>query len=221
VGNLLGALLATRLVRRAGLGATLIGASIANGLIGFLLPLAGGPPVAAAAFLVAGQLFGDMAQTIFDIHAVSLRQAITPDQLLGRTNASMQLLEAGLGPIGALVGGVLGQIAGVREAIFISALGRFLAFLWLVFSPVRRLDGAGIAELPPQQCLPVYYLVGPLDKPVFGRPSFMDEDHLDPQGDRPQLEAAGIGGGRLVVIEGAIMIQAQALGPPKAQHCAA
>ena len=144
VGNLLGVLLAARLVRRAGLGATLIGASVANGLIGFLLPLAGGPPVAAAAFLVAGQLFGDMAQTIFDIHAVSLRQAMTPDRLLGRTNASMQLLEAGLGPIGALVGGVLGQIAGVREAIFISALGRFLAFLWLVSLPVRRLDGAGI-----------------------------------------------------------------------------
>lgn len=144
VGNLLGALLAARLVRRAGLGATLIGASIANGLIGFLLPLAGGPPLAVAAFLVAGQLFGDMAQTIFDIHAVSLRQAITPDRLLGRTNASMQLLEAGLGPIGALVGGVLGQIAGVREAIFISALGRLLAFLWLVPLPVRGLDDPGI-----------------------------------------------------------------------------
>jgi len=146
VGDLLGALLAARLVRRAGLGETLIGASVTNGLIGFLLPLAGGLPILAAAFLVAGQLFGDMARTIYDIHAVSLRQAITPDRLLGRTNASMQLLTAGVGPMGALVGGILGQAIGVRQAIFVSALGSSLACLWLIFSPVRKLARPEVAS---------------------------------------------------------------------------
>jgi len=138
-GDFLGALLAGRVVRRIGLGPTIIAASVLSGFIGFLLPLAGGPPIVAAAFLVAGQLWGDMARTVYDINAVSLRQVITPDHLLGRTNASMRLLEAGIGPIGALVGGILGEVIGVRQAVFISVLGSLFASLWLVFSPVRRL----------------------------------------------------------------------------------
>jgi MFS family permease len=138
-GDFLGALLAGRVVQRIGLGPTLVGASVLTGFIGFLLPLAGGPPIMAAAFLVAGQLFGDMSRTIYDINSVSLRQVITPDRLLGRTNASMQLLEAGVGPMGAMVGGILAEVMGVRQAVFISALGSLCASLWLIFSPVREL----------------------------------------------------------------------------------
>jgi predicted MFS family arabinose efflux permease len=127
-------------VQWIGLGATLIGASVIAGFIGFLLPLAGGPPIMAAAFLAAGQILGDMSRTVYDINSVSLRQVITPGRLLGRTTASMQLLEAGVGPIGALVGGVLAEVIGVRQAVFVSALGSLFASLWLILSPVRKLQ---------------------------------------------------------------------------------
>ena len=82
---------------------------------------------------------GDLFRTIYFINDVSLRQAITPDRLLGRVNASTQLLVAGIGPLGAIIAGVLGETIGVRETLFIAAAGPLLSCLWLVFSPVRVL----------------------------------------------------------------------------------
>jgi hypothetical protein len=93
----------------------------------------------AISFLMAAQLFGDSLRTIYVINEVSLRQAITPDRLLGRTNASMQLLVTGIGPLGAIVGGALGGAIGLRPTLVITALGGLFGALWLLFSPVRGL----------------------------------------------------------------------------------
>jgi hypothetical protein len=60
--------------------------------------------MAGMADMIATQLFGDSFQTVYMINSVSLRQGVTPDRLLGRVNASMELLTAGIGPLGALVG---------------------------------------------------------------------------------------------------------------------
>ena len=65
-----------------------------------------------------------------------LRQSTTPPQLLGRMNAVMNLLAVGLVPIGALMGGVLGEAIGLRTTLFIAVSGELSAGLWLVFSPV-------------------------------------------------------------------------------------
>ena len=45
---------------------------------------------------------------------VSLRQRIVPDHLLGRVNAGYRLLAWGTMPLGALLGGVLGELIGLR-----------------------------------------------------------------------------------------------------------
>ena len=76
-------------------------------LTALLIPLAGffTPHPASGAFfsvglifLGAAQLLGDALRTIYAIHAISLRQAITPDRLLGRVNASLELMEGGIAP---------------------------------------------------------------------------------------------------------------------------
>ena len=74
---------------------------------------------------------------------VSLRQAATPTPMLGRMNSVMLTLLGGVVPVGALAGGLLGQIIGMRPTLFISIAGELLATLWVVFSPVRT-----IRELP-------------------------------------------------------------------------
>lgn len=140
VGDLVGALLAARLVKRYGLGPTLIGSFALGGGAAFLIPFASGPVVVAVGFLMAAQLVGDMLQTVYAINEVSVRQSITPDRLLGRTNASIQMLSAGIGPVGALAAGVLGESIGLRPTLTIAAVGGLLAILWLVFSPVRSLS---------------------------------------------------------------------------------
>lgn len=136
--NLLGALLAERLLHRLGLGRTLIGAAWMIGLAMLIVPLAHGPVALAAAFLIAAQL-GDMAWPIYNINETSLRQAITPDRLLGRVNSAAHLLFWGALPLGAFAGGAIAQSIGIRQTMVIGALGSLLSALWLSFSPIRHL----------------------------------------------------------------------------------
>lgn len=142
VGALVGALLAEPIVRRLGLGKTLIAAMIFYGCTGLVIPLAGGPTVVAIGMLAAGQLIGDVAIAVYLINDVSLRQSVIPSSMLGRANASMQVLARGIGPAGALLAGILGgnAVLGMRGTILIGVLGVIVSSLWLVFSPVRTLQ---------------------------------------------------------------------------------
>jgi predicted MFS family arabinose efflux permease len=142
--NLLGALLAERCVRRLGLGRTLIGAAWMIGVAMLMVPLAHGPVALCAAFLIASQL-GDMAWPIYNINETSLRQAITPDHLLGRVNSAGHLLFHGAIPLGALAGGAIAQSIGIRQTMLIGTFGYLLSSLWLTFSPIRHLRQLPVA----------------------------------------------------------------------------
>lgn len=136
VGDLCGALLAQPVVQRFGLRRTLIGATLLSGLISLLVPLAAGPLTVAIAMLMTSQLLSDGLRSIFAINEMSLRQTITPDRLLGRVTASMNLMVGGIGPLGALVGGFLGQTLGLRPTLVVAALGGgILGAFWLLRLP--------------------------------------------------------------------------------------
>jgi len=138
IGALVGAFIAERVVQRFGLGVTIGGALLISGVTGFLIPLARGSVIQAVSFLFVSQLVGDVAIAVYLITEVSLRQAIIPGSMLGRANASMQFLTQGLGPIGALIAGVLGGFIGLRPTLLIGVLGIVLASFWLLFSPLRK-----------------------------------------------------------------------------------
>ena len=89
--------------------------------------------------LILPQLTGDGAATIYEINDISLRQAIAPQRLLGRVNASTHFLKLGAMVAGTLIGGVLGESMGVRMTLFVGAFGLVLSVLWLVFSPIRTM----------------------------------------------------------------------------------
>jgi MFS family permease len=140
VGAFVGALLVGRVTRRFGLGATLMGTLVFEALVQMPILLAGGSLPVSVAILMAVQLVGDVAISIYLISEVSLRQAVVPDRLLGRANASMGFLVGGLGPVGALLGGALGEAIGLRWTLLIAMLSTMvIAPLWLFFSPVRSL----------------------------------------------------------------------------------
>jgi hypothetical protein len=77
----------------------------------FLVPLASGA-IAVPLLMIAGFVFS-LTTPIFNINQVSLRQAITPDRLQGRMNATMRTIVWGTIPVGSALGGILGQWVGV------------------------------------------------------------------------------------------------------------
>jgi MFS family permease len=141
-GTILGALLAGWTVRRFGMGATMCGVALAVGVGALLFPLAAGPPQVSVPILM-GAWFLVATSSLYDIHEVSLRQALTPDRLRGRVNATRYLAFFGVMPIGALLGGLLGAVIGLRPTLLVAAAGVLAASLWIFLSPIRRL-----AELP-------------------------------------------------------------------------
>ena len=74
--------------------------------------------------------------TIYNINQVSLRQAIPPEPMQGRMNATMRWFVWGTIPIGALLGGLLGEGIGIRSTIALGGALSTLAFVPLLFGPV-------------------------------------------------------------------------------------
>ena len=70
--------------------------------------------------LVAGTVAGELGQIVYAITSVSLRQRVCPDHLLGRVNATMTVVIMGSFPLGAVVGGVLGELVGLRITLLVA-----------------------------------------------------------------------------------------------------
>jgi MFS family permease len=122
-GNLVGALLADPIIRRLGRSRSLfLGILGGVGTVG-IAAVTTIPLVIATAFLIGG-----LTNALWNVVAVSLRQRITPDRILGRINSSYRLVAWGTRPLGAAAGGLLGELLGLR-AVFAIAAGLILVAL--------------------------------------------------------------------------------------------
>jgi MFS family permease len=149
VGSLVGAVGAGWLKQRLGLGRAVIAELVLCCAAPVLVPLApGGGPVSYGMYILAFASCG-IGSTMSTIHVVSLRQVITPDHLLGRVNAGCRFIAWGPLPLGALIGGYLGDVIGLRPTLYVTAFGFLFALLWVVFSPVARLKDFPTG--PPQE----------------------------------------------------------------------
>jgi MFS family permease len=136
LGGVSGALLAGRLGRRIGLGR-----AYALGLVLFpaaliLVPLVTGPLPVVLAMLFVMEFFAGLGVMILDINAGAFIQARTPDRIRGRVSGAFRFINYGIRPIGALMGGALGEIIGVRETLFVVTIASLSGVAWLLFSPV-------------------------------------------------------------------------------------
>ncbi|HET7768899.1 MAG TPA: MFS transporter [Chloroflexota bacterium] len=141
--NLLGTLLVERVTRRFGVGPTIMGSQLLGTLTAFLTPLAGftagtDSPLVPFVLLAAGQA-SDLIHPLYDVNTLTLRQSSAPPLALGRVNASMQVLDGALTPLGALVAGLLATAIGAQGTLFIAGAGFVASRLWLTLSPVPRL----------------------------------------------------------------------------------
>ena len=142
IGPLLAAFSANKISGRLGVGKTIIVASILGGPMFLLLPFA--PHRNAALFVfVPAMVVGGFTNVVYNIAQLSLRQAITPERLQGRMNSVMRFIVWGTIPLGSLTGGALASWVGLKETLIIGGAGCCIAFLPVLFSPVRS-----VREMP-------------------------------------------------------------------------
>ncbi|MEU7931414.1 MFS transporter [Micromonospora echinofusca] len=141
VGGLIGAALTGRLVRRFGVGPTLLAGFVLFPAPMLLVPLAGGPTPVSVGMLFAAEFLAAIGVMLLDITVGSVQTALTPEALLARVAGARRTVNYGIRPIGALIGGALGSTLGVRPALWIATAGALAGVLWVAFSPVSRLRG--------------------------------------------------------------------------------
>ncbi|MFF9564499.1 MFS transporter [Leifsonia sp. NPDC014704] len=95
--------------------------------------------------IVLGIAAGEFGQIVYAITQVSVRQQICPDRVLGRVNATMQVVVMGLFPVGAIVGGLLGDAIGARWTLIVAGVLLLACpvILWASLRGVRE-----VADLP-------------------------------------------------------------------------
>ncbi len=145
LGTLASALTARRIGDRLGAGRTIVLAACLFGpgtLVIALAPQAYALPSIVVAMWILG--FGGI---LYNVTAISLIQAITPDRLLGRANASRRFVVWGVVPFGGFAGGGLATLIGLRETIFVGAVGGVFAVIPILLSPVRSVGR--ISDLQP------------------------------------------------------------------------
>ncbi|SES48622.1 MFS transporter [Actinokineospora terrae] len=135
VGGILGAAVSARVVRALGQARAIWLVPTVGALFGPLVPLA--DPDWRLGLIVLGEVAIGFTGVVYNVAQISYRQAICPDHLLGRMNASIRFLVWGTLPLGALAGGALGTALGIRQTMWIAVAGWALSCLWVVFSPLR------------------------------------------------------------------------------------
>lgn len=124
LGGLLGSLMAPAMERALGRSRVLL-LSVTTGAVALAAP--GVVPnvwVAAAAGVAAGT-----TTVMWNVITVSLRQRIIPDALLGRVNSGYRLLGWGSMPLGAALGGVLGELLGLRAVFVVAGVGMLVLLI--------------------------------------------------------------------------------------------
>ncbi|MFB5676051.1 MFS transporter [Paenibacillus terreus] len=141
VGALLGAFIAGPMANKLGLGKTLVFSLFVAGFVSLIIPVATLMPTLPAVILIMVMYMIDAAMVIvYNINQRSLRQAVTPQNLQGRMNASIRMFGMGVVPIGAVLGGWLGGIIGTTPTLIVGAIGLMCSSIFIIFSSVRTVS---------------------------------------------------------------------------------
>ncbi|MBB4935864.1 MFS family permease [Streptosporangium album] len=140
------------------LGATVVGRVsrwVGSARIIWLSPLLTSPFMLLVPLTTAGWRTGlypvamfmqTIGVVLYNVGQISFRQSVTPENMLGRMNATMRSVVWGVLPLGGLIGGGLGEIFGARTTLWISATLALLAVVPLLLSPLRTMRDLPTAD---------------------------------------------------------------------------
>jgi predicted MFS family arabinose efflux permease len=139
VGGVIGSLVTGRISRKIGIGPAFVLGCVLFPVPLVLVPLAGGADWTILAFLSLAEFFSGFGVMILDITGGSIKAALIPDRLRSRVAGAYMVVNYGVRPLGALVGGGLGTWIGLRPTLWLATVGAIAGVLWLLPSPLLRL----------------------------------------------------------------------------------
>lgn len=139
VAGIVGSTIGVQITGRLGNGPTFIVGMTLSSLAGLVMAAAGGPTALVLAVVIIAQLLRGWGPTLYGINQQTIRQILIPPELLARTQATWRFLVYGMQPIGALLGGTLGAVAGFRATLVISSLVMLTGTTLALLSPLRTL----------------------------------------------------------------------------------
>ena len=138
VGALIGAVAAPAISRRLGVGPTIALGSVLFPAPIALMAAAGGPVWLRAGVLAAAEFLSCIGVMLFDVNLNALNVSVTPDGMRARVAGAYSTVNYGIRPLGAVLGGVLASVIGLRPTLLIAAVGGALSILWILTSPIPR-----------------------------------------------------------------------------------
>jgi MFS family permease len=139
IGGVTGSILAGRISRRFGVGPAFVASCVVFTAPLLLVPLAHGPYWLILALLFAAEFLSGFGVMILDIVGGSIKTALIPDRLRARVAGAYMVVNYGVRPVGALVGGALGTWIGLRSTLWIGTAAAIAGVLWLFPSPLMRM----------------------------------------------------------------------------------
>ncbi|GAA2039514.1 MFS transporter [Catenulispora yoronensis] len=135
LGGVVGALFAGRIARRLGTARALLTLSLASTPFGLLIPMATHGP--GLALFALGLLIPAAGIVAVNVIGAAWRQAYCPPDMLGRIGSSGSVVSFCLIPLGALAGGALATVIGVRTTLWLVLGAGALAKAILLIGPLR------------------------------------------------------------------------------------
>jgi predicted MFS family arabinose efflux permease len=136
VGMVVGALVATRVMKRLAFG-TVIGLGPVTGLVGAavmaLTTWVPTPLLAGLSFFLLG-----VGPILWVISTTTLRQSVTPPRLLGRVSA-INIMSYGARPLGSALGAIVGGFYGAQACLYLAVLIFGAQALVILISPAVSL----------------------------------------------------------------------------------
>ncbi|MFI6404077.1 MFS transporter [Streptomyces sp. NPDC050548] len=149
-GGLFGALASPAIARRIGVGRGIVMGAVLFPAPFALVAAATGSTWARLGILGAAEFLSAFGVMLFDVNLNSLQASVVPDNLRSRVAGAYSTVNYGIRPLGALAGGGLATLLGLRVTLTVVGVGGVLSVLWLLASPIpgiRVLGQGSTAEV--------------------------------------------------------------------------
>jgi MFS family permease len=152
IGGLIAAVVTKRAAARLGAGLVYtLGCLIFTAPLA-LVPLAGGSQPVIVLMLFAASFLSAFGVMALDIAIGAIFAVVIPDELRSRVSGAFQTVNYGTRPLGALAGGLLGTVIGLRAGLWIAVIGGTAGSLLLLPTSMPRFrmppPGAGQPKTP-------------------------------------------------------------------------